>query len=772
MASICRLFVLAIICSGLARDSVSHTIDIDHGAVYDRDSEAVEDHGRVLSATDLYKRTLTTQNNSGIPGNASSVAENVRNSVSRNSLPNVLVIMSDQLRYDAMNYMQEQMPQYQGKQKISTPNLDRLAKMGVHFRNAYTECASCACARSSLRSGNTIERTGVQTNTLVKPAVYNRMKMFAGKIKSVDTYDQLLVERLGYRSESYGKFHMPTVFYYGYLHKNQDVISLDNFDFLDNKFMLTPKYDFQRKYKYALKELVKMYDIHETFSQGQQADPTSGFPYTPIPLDARYGKPTNTPGGGNANTDGGCSGDIGKGTTPVNYTKTGVAAQMATRALTRLVSMDQPFVLTTSFDFPHPPQISTPDYFDYYWRNWRALSASPSVKDQMTNTQYLYDGKRERLLKAGYGYNKPTRIQQWTAAYYGCVQQVDFHVGELMSILEKSGKLNNTLVIFTADHGEMLGAHAMRGKAVLYEEATRVPLIMSFPGRINPGTVIDTTVGHIDVFATIMDYVGASQFDNSDGMSLRRYIDQTCINLNFDESVVVSELDERNPLPNGKLSGRLGSAPNFLVRKGNYKLMITKLADSTNIDMMYNLRNDPYEMSNLIGKIGDQASPEVIGKAEHLKALLVEWMQRNNGGSMGYYSNPKYNGHEGRGDITEISLRRTWRTLSYWQSDQILYFGPPALYEGQYVRYEYLYVGRTTPGVLKISGMSIGGQNAKSFSIVGPTTAKIKSGDYLRIKIAFTSPTPVNIGSVSAYIQIFNSENKVSMVKIKGNPVV
>lgn len=716
------------------------------------------------------KYVYTAQGTVSMNGN-NNVTLSSPNSLS-SKRPNVLVITSDQLRYDAVSFMQNDMAQYRNKVKISTPNLDRLAKMGVHFRNAYTECPSCACARTSLRSGNTIERTGVQTNTLVSPKVYSRMKIFEEKIKKVETYDQVLVERLGYRSESYGKFHMPTLFYYGFLNKNRNVISSDDYDFYKSSFMLTPKEAFQKKYKVALKELIQIDNIHETFASGQQADPTNGFPYTPIRLDSRYGKPTNSPGKGAMTGDDAGSSDIGRGTIAANFTKTGVANQFSTRALTRLLATKQPFVLTASFDFPHPPQIATPDLFDLYWRKRKGLSASPSVRDKMLNTQYLYDPKRERLLSSGLGYNNPSRIREWMVAYYGCVQQIDSHVGQMMDILEKSGQANNTLIIFTADHGEMLGAHAMRGKAVLYEEATRVPLIMVYPGKIKPRTVIDTPVSHIDIFSTILDYVGASQLDQSDGLSLRRYIDGTSINLNYDESVVVSELDQRNPMPGGKLSGQLGSAPNFLIRKGDYKLIITKLASSKSIDMMYDLKKDPYEMSNLIGKRGATASPQVIGKAEHLKALLVEWMQRNNGGKNRYYSNPKYNGNEGRGDIIEISDRRTWRLVTYWQSDETLYFGPPALVGGKYMRYEYLYIGRTSPGVLKIKRFSIGGKDKLKFSVVGPQKAKIKSGAYIRVKIAFSSLHALQMGSVSAYIKIYNSENKVSIVKIRGNPKI
>ena len=93
----------------------------------------------------------------------------------------------------------------------------------------------------------------------------------------------------------------------------------------------------------------------------------------------------------------------------------------------------------------------------------------------------------------------------------------------------------------------------------------------------------------------------------------------------------MSEIDGRVALGRNRLSGKLGEYPNFMVRWRNWKLIITKKRDSKVLDMMYNLKTDPYETRNLLGKNGKRASPEHIGKAEHLKILLMEWMVRHTG---------------------------------------------------------------------------------------------------------------------------------------------
>lgn len=119
------------------------------------------------------------------------------------------------------------------------------------------------------------------------------------------------------------------------------------------------------------------------------------------------------------------------------------------------------------------------------------------------------------------------------------------------------------------------------GKGIMLEEATRVPLIVSFPGQIPAGRIVKEPVSHIDLFATIMDYTGASTLHRSDGTSLRRYIEKRSWNERYDERVAVVELDKRIPINDNKFSGRLGDIPNLMIRSGNYKLALPKNAESS-----------------------------------------------------------------------------------------------------------------------------------------------------------------------------------------------
>lgn len=113
--------------------------------------------------------------------------------------PNILFIVTHQQRYDSIRRVQDELSFfYNGKLKIRTPNLDRLSREGVYFRNAYTQSPVCDAARTSLRTGCTIERTGVQTNPLDDAVNRLNPKLFQDKIDKLVSLDQILVEEYGY----------------------------------------------------------------------------------------------------------------------------------------------------------------------------------------------------------------------------------------------------------------------------------------------------------------------------------------------------------------------------------------------------------------------------------------------------------------------------------------------------------------------------------------------------------------------------------------------
>lgn len=167
-------------------------------------------------------------------------------------------------------------------------------------------------------------------------------------------------------------------------------------------------------------------------------------------------------------------------------------------------------------------------------------------------------------------------------------------------------------------------------------------------------------------------------------------------------------------------------------------------------------------------------SDATIGKAEHLKVLLVEWMKRMNNGALGYYSSNKYNGGQGRGDITEITNRRTWRQLPYWQSDSSIVFDPPAKVSVGNARYyrrnEHLYLGRTTPGVLVLVPITITGPSRDLFKVSLATNTTVRQFQYVRVTVALQSQSEVNMTAVEAYLNVqFNGGARIIRLSGRGD---
>jgi len=396
---------------------------------------------------------------------------------------------------------------------------------------------------------------------------------------------------------------------------------------------------------------------------------------------------------------------------------------------------------------------------DYYYNNREQLYVAPSLKDPALNTPYEWRGEWHD------GWNNETNIAEVTAAYYALIEEIDHWIGRILDKLRDVGMLDDTMIVFTSDHGEMLGAHGLHQKQKFYEEAARVPLIISLPQQITPGLVIKQFASHQDIFATVLDYLGGSEFDDSDGRSLRRYIEGTSYNSMYDEHTVVSEFDNRVPKSSTSWSyWTHEELPNFMIRKGNFKLILPRKSVQPKLHMMYNLQDDPFEVENLLGIHGNSASPAIIGKAEHLRILLLEWMERNDG-SEGFYSNPEFCLFQCQGDMAEIQQRSVWRKVDYWQSDTELPFGKRVLKNGAFVRNEFLYIGRTTVGVLSVRDIIITGPNATYFQ-VNPTSGDILQDGHLRVKVSFLSEVDVPIEMLDASLQFSTNLPGQALVSI------
>jgi arylsulfatase A-like enzyme len=373
--------------------------------------------------------------------------------------PNLLFIMTDQQRWDAFSLAQSEMNAFANVAvKINTPNMERLAQTGAYFRKAYCHSPTCAPSRGVLKSGCTIERSGVQANKIVR-GKWKKMKQFVDKIMALKTYDQLLVEERGYASEQYGKFHLPPPLYRA-RNSTRNVVSYTDYNFLSDTPVFTekePKYIYQERLSQLYLNTSTTATIQTIAATGQQIDPYTEYPYQPIPLDPAYGLTESMSRAYNEES----SSSYGVSTLPASLSPTAMIGEMALRALDRLARGSKPFSLTVSFNNPHPPMIAISKYYENYSDRLSDIYVSESIDDPLDGSAYASNAGRDK------GYGNSAKVQEWTAVYYAMVEEVDEYLGKLMDKLDEVGARRNTLVVFTSDHGEMLGAHAMQGKVRL-----------------------------------------------------------------------------------------------------------------------------------------------------------------------------------------------------------------------------------------------------------------------------------------------------------------
>ncbi len=496
------------------------------------------------------------------------------NSVAEAPKKNLLFIMTDQQSYDALSYA--------GNPVLHTPNLDRLAEQGAYFKNAYTPQAVCCPARTSILTGHTAENTGITNNTAYFDADPNAMSM--------PTFDEILTQ-YGYRAEYYGKWHTSS-FRAPKVYQNPVQYAKDGTWVFGGAGQ-------GRIYMDYLNENA----TKPPFGQGEFMELISKFPYKADPIDRFYGMTMaelDASGLKHGQPD-----QHGKLMMDPEHTFTAFQTKLAIEAVERL--KDEPFSITLSLHYPHSPITPAEPYYSMYPPE--NMIPPVSINDDMQNSPYRNANGRQNRTE----YTDPEKVKYMISNYYGLIAEIDHWLGILFDKLDELNLTDNTLVIFTSDHGEMLGAHGMREKNVFYEESSHIPLIMRFPGEIEAGTTVNGYISLIDLFPTILDYLNIPEHD-SDGVSLRGLIEGTDTEHG---QYVVTEWDFRGP-----------TEPNYMVLKDGWKLMIPYTKSSTVLNALYDLNTDPYEMNNLIGNNPDAENHKA--KAEELRGYLLEWLDKNN----------------------------------------------------------------------------------------------------------------------------------------------
>lgn len=240
-----------------------------------------------------------------------------------------------------------------------------------------------------------------------------------------------------------------------------------------------------------------------------------------------------------------------------------------------------PFLLVASFTHPHNPFTISQEYWDLYDDAQIAMPAVPFIPYEKRDP---WSQRYYKLIRQDEHNVTDEHIRSARHAYYGMVSYVDHKVGLLVEALEKTGMLDNTVIVFTADHGEMLGERGMWFKFNPYEQSVKVPLIIQAPGA-KPGQRVSANCSLVDLLPTLMDLATDGKpptlVDHCDGRSLSALLHGTDPSWP-DEALV-------------EFTGEGVHAPALILREGKYKYVYCE----GDPGMLFDLASDPAELHNL-----------------------------------------------------------------------------------------------------------------------------------------------------------------------------
>ncbi len=380
--------------------------------------------------------------------------------------PNLLFLYADQHRADVMGCADNDV--------VVTPHLDRLASEGVRFDQAWTESPICQPARASLLTGRF-------------PSVHGVLGNFAGDCQPEwDVFPRRL-QQAGYTTASIGKTHFdswPMGAEPGTPAPTEEWIGSFGFDHVVEEFdRYVHMFDVDTPYMSFLRGhgALELYQdvIRDNFRAG---DKHWNAVTSPLPQEL----------------------DL------TSFLADEAEQWLATRPA------NQPWFLQLSFVQPHVPLIGDPIWAEHYAgaQIERTARTEPTTENEAWAQQLAFMRRHSHsdLLTDEF-------VLAGARQYYAMVSLIDQRVGNLIAQLERSGQLDNTWIIYCADHGEMLGDHGVMAKMNFYRSSVRVPLIIRPPGGTD-GRVETSPVQAFDVAATLLDAGRATPLDGSTARSL------------------------------------------------------------------------------------------------------------------------------------------------------------------------------------------------------------------------------------------------------------
>jgi len=430
---------------------------------------------------------------------------------------------------------------------VQAPNLDKLACCSFVFENAYVTQPVCTPSRSSLMSGLWPHSNGCTANNIpLRPETRTFAEMAPAD----------------YARGYVGKWHLgdEVIPQHGFTHW----VSIE---------------DSYRGY-YSKPEYRSRFSDYHAFLMGNGITPdvrTQDAPLYSRRLAASL---------------------------PVELSKAAFVGQ-ETAAFIRK-QRDAPFMLVVNFLEPHTPNICAleslydPD----------KIPLGPAFLKPPAHAPFSISDRYENKIVDGRDLSREEGFRGMRAAYYGQITLMDRAVGEILRALEDSGAADRTIVVFTADHGDMLGDHGLLRKCVMYEEAVKAPMLLRVPWLADSQTRVRGNFSHIDVTPTLLDLLGLPIPEEVQGLSRVATLREAQPSL--DEDVFIEWNSPDAPRPYGANPSRT------IVSADRWKL---NLHASGNHEL-YDLSNDPHEMRNRIDDGG------VRSRVRDMTARLRAWQAK------------------------------------------------------------------------------------------------------------------------------------------------
>lgn len=468
--------------------------------------------------------------------------------------PNIIYIMSDDHDADAISAY--------NKTLIQTPNIDRLAKEGVKFTNAFVGNSICGPARATLLTGQHSHKNGVIDNR----------KRFDSSRASMPK----LLQAAGYQTAIIGKWHLhsyPTGFDYWKILPGQGLYV--------NPRLIEMNGDTITQQGYATDVITD--ETIKWLGRRDKSKPFLLLLHHKAPhryffpdlkhLEAYHNKTFPEPS-----------------TLYVDTFNRGSAWRMQTMSILRDMELCSDLKVDPSFLMDIPEYKPDSTQVAYYKA---IMNRVPEEQRKRYKEIYAERGKLLRELRPKGNELLKYKYQWYMQDFLACVASVDENVGRILDYLDKEKLASNTAVMYTSDQGFFLGENGWFDKRFAYDVSMQVPLLIRWPGQIKAGTTINTMVQNIDYAPTILDIAGEKTPGWVQGVSLKPLVTgkQKTLNRNYLYYHYYEYVRDHTVIPH------------LAVRGTRYKLIYFYTVNEWEL---YDLKTDPKEQKNLVNSPAHQ----------------------------------------------------------------------------------------------------------------------------------------------------------------------